>query len=270
MPSGSICPSGGIEIVSGLDANADNILDDPAEVANRSVICNGADGSNGSPGSPGLKSLVVVTPEPVGPNCSAGGARIEAGLDADADLILDVGEVTSTGYACNFVPTPVIAAGNFSFEAGVGCAPAGWTQTGCMFGAVSAVSNFGVPAADGVNVLGLGGTDVDGADVVGTTITGLLPGASYRLTFDMAPEAGANSGRPDAHLTMTLTSSSVPSANFSAANPDPSGCCWTPFIAQSLVFMATATTVDISMHSDVSVTPSWEMLLDNFQIVPAP
>ncbi|MEN9785911.1 MAG: hypothetical protein RLZZ299_1175 [Pseudomonadota bacterium] len=45
--------------------------------------------------------LVATIREPDGANCAHGGTRIDVGLDADADGVLDAGEVTSTAYACD-------------------------------------------------------------------------------------------------------------------------------------------------------------------------
>ena len=45
--------------------------------------------------------LMRVKPEAVGVNCTLGGARVEAGLDADANHVLADSEVTSTQYICN-------------------------------------------------------------------------------------------------------------------------------------------------------------------------
>jgi len=99
-PAGPNCANGGVRVTSGLDVNRDTVLN-AGEVANTSFICNGANGANGSPGANGLKSLVVVSTEPSGANCTAGGSRIDAGLDANSNNVLDAGEVTSTGFACN-------------------------------------------------------------------------------------------------------------------------------------------------------------------------
>ena len=51
-------------------------------------------------GSDGLATLVNVTPEPAGANCSHGGSRVDAGLDTNGNGVLDADEVTSTGYVC--------------------------------------------------------------------------------------------------------------------------------------------------------------------------
>jgi len=45
--------------------------------------------------------LMRVKPEAVGVNCTLGGARVEAGLDADSNHVLADSEVTSTQYICN-------------------------------------------------------------------------------------------------------------------------------------------------------------------------
>jgi hypothetical protein len=45
--------------------------------------------------------LMRVKPEAVSVNCTLGGARVEAGLDADGNHVLADGEVTSTQYICN-------------------------------------------------------------------------------------------------------------------------------------------------------------------------
>jgi hypothetical protein len=51
-------------------------------------------------GAPGGISLVKLTPEPMSANCPAGGQRIEVGVDANANGVLDPAEVTQTAYVC--------------------------------------------------------------------------------------------------------------------------------------------------------------------------
>ena len=173
-PAGANCASGGVRIQSGLDRNANDILDD-SEVRLTSYTCNGAAGASagtgsagpagpagpagipgtagmpgtagtpgtpgapgtigpagptgatgavgtpgtpgtpglagpsgtpgapGASGTPGLTSLVRTTPEAAGANCAAGGQLVQAGLDANSNGALDVGEVQSSVYACNGV-----------------------------------------------------------------------------------------------------------------------------------------------------------------------
>jgi hypothetical protein len=78
---GSACPYGGTEIESGVDQNGNKVLDS-VEVMSISWVCNGAPGTNGAPATP-----VQITSEPPGPNCAAGGERIDVG--------------TQTAYVCN-------------------------------------------------------------------------------------------------------------------------------------------------------------------------
>ncbi len=85
------CPDGGSRIEAGLDTDASGTLE-PGEIATTTFVCNGDDGRS---------SLVVTNAEPVGENCAEGGSRVDAGLDANEDGVLDVEEVTSTQYTCN-------------------------------------------------------------------------------------------------------------------------------------------------------------------------
>jgi hypothetical protein len=63
----------------------------------------GAAGPIGLTGTNGLNALIKTTAEPAGINCSNGGSKIETGLDANNNGILDAGEVnvSQTTYVCN-------------------------------------------------------------------------------------------------------------------------------------------------------------------------
>ncbi|MDP2691325.1 MAG: DUF4215 domain-containing protein [bacterium] len=104
--AGSNCAYGGIKVESGVDDNGNGILD-TKEIDNTSYVCNGqpgsngTDGANGTSGKDGLQSLVQISNEPVGDNCSNGGQKVESGLDTNRDGNLDQGEVTSIKYVCN-------------------------------------------------------------------------------------------------------------------------------------------------------------------------
>ena len=104
--AGPNCANGGKKIQTGLDANANGSLDG-GEVATTDYVCNGLDGTNGTNGADGtngtsgLNSLVKVTDEAPGSNCTTGGKKIETGLDDNADDVLDIAEVDSTDYVCN-------------------------------------------------------------------------------------------------------------------------------------------------------------------------
>jgi hypothetical protein len=63
----------------------------------------GPAGTNGNNGTNGLNALIKTTTEPAGSNCSNGGTKIETGLDANGNGILDAAEINSsqTQYVCN-------------------------------------------------------------------------------------------------------------------------------------------------------------------------
>jgi hypothetical protein len=63
----------------------------------------GPQGPVGASGANGLNQVVKTTTEPAGVNCSAGGVKVEFGLDANNNGILDVSEInaTLTKYICN-------------------------------------------------------------------------------------------------------------------------------------------------------------------------
>jgi len=93
-PAGTNCPYGGTKIEFGVDANGNGVLD-PNEVGatGTSYTCNGV----------GKNALVRTTAEPAGTNCPLGGTRIDTGVDANNDGVLDPTEVNAaaTSYVCN-------------------------------------------------------------------------------------------------------------------------------------------------------------------------
>ena len=102
-PAGDNCTEGGVKIEAGLDENNNAVLD-PEEVDQTRYVCDGTDGTNGSDGesgSDGLSTLISVSQEPEGDNCTNGGIKIEAGLDDDRDGILAPAEVDDTEFVCN-------------------------------------------------------------------------------------------------------------------------------------------------------------------------
>ena len=91
------CPSGGYEILTGVDQDEDGQLA-PEEVTVTSTLCHGEAGQSGPDG---LSAIVVVQTEAAGQNCAAGGFQIQSGIDADGDGTLQAGEVNSTSYVCH-------------------------------------------------------------------------------------------------------------------------------------------------------------------------
>jgi photosystem II stability/assembly factor-like uncharacterized protein len=106
---GARCARGGSKIDAGLDADRDGTLG-VSEISSTQYVCNGtagavgtagAAGAAGAPGSNALSTLVQMLDEPSGAQCATGGKAISAGLDSNANGVLDAGEVSSTGYVCN-------------------------------------------------------------------------------------------------------------------------------------------------------------------------
>ena len=114
--AGSNCTTGGIKIEYGLDANSNGILDAGEINATLSkYVCNGASGATGAQGPQGVagavgtngvngkNTLAKTTTEVAGANCTTGGIKIEYGLDANNNGILDLSEINAalTKYVCN-------------------------------------------------------------------------------------------------------------------------------------------------------------------------
>ena len=70
----------------------------------------GAPGVIGPVGPSGMASLIKSTVEAPGEHCTAGGVRIEHGVDADGNDVLDAVEVSGAHYVCN-PEQPVSGAG---------------------------------------------------------------------------------------------------------------------------------------------------------------
>ena len=79
----------------------------------------GAQGPAGDAGAQGENSLVVVSTEPPGANCGPGGQRIDVGLDANADGVLEPAEIQRTSYVCN--QSPPCQAGGMPAADGTSC-----------------------------------------------------------------------------------------------------------------------------------------------------
>jgi hypothetical protein len=95
---GATCTSGGQKIESGLDDNANAVLD-AGEVDSTQYVCSGSDGINGVNGK---NSLSLLTNEPAGANCPYGGKRIDVGLDDNFNSVLEALEIDSTSYVCSY------------------------------------------------------------------------------------------------------------------------------------------------------------------------
>ncbi len=96
-PAGTHCSTGGLRVDSGIDANGDDTLD-VEEIRTTRYVC---DGDEGVTGADGVAALVAMTDEPVGANCANGGVRVDSGLDANTNGVLDAVEITSSEYVCD-------------------------------------------------------------------------------------------------------------------------------------------------------------------------
>ena len=83
------------------DTGAQGLKGDKGDVG--PIGLTGATGANGTNGVNGQNTLVKTTTEAVGANCSTGGVKVEYGLDANNNGILDVNEINLqlTKYVCN-------------------------------------------------------------------------------------------------------------------------------------------------------------------------
>ncbi len=112
--AGVNCEFGGQRIDNGVDDDRSGTLD-PAEIDGTTYVCNGIQG---------LGSLMTVTAEAAGANCTYGGQRVEQGVDDDRSGTLEAGEIDETAYVCNASP-------GFDVATEVGVEPAG---ANCTYG----------------------------------------------------------------------------------------------------------------------------------------
>jgi hypothetical protein len=110
VAAGAQCAAGGFRIDTGTDDDKNGTLSD-AEVRQTQLVCNGT----------AVTPLVRVVPEPAGAHCASGGVVVQAGVDLDANHVLDANEVDSSEYLCNaaggtgspaIVPVPIVVAPN--------------------------------------------------------------------------------------------------------------------------------------------------------------
>ena len=87
-PVGTNCANGGLKVESGLDNDGDGVLDQ-AEITTTSYLCT-PDALNAQ------NSLIDISNEPSGTNCENGGIKIDTGLDANDNGLLDNEEVAIT------------------------------------------------------------------------------------------------------------------------------------------------------------------------------
>ncbi|MEN0063858.1 MAG: putative Ig domain-containing protein [Myxococcota bacterium] len=171
-PPGANCAGGGTRVEGGLDVNGNDVLD-AGEVTDTSFTCNGEDGTNGTDGI-GLTSLVDVTPVAPGADCVNGGQRIDVGLDADSNGVLDMGEVSSSTFVCNGLASVPFAITTGALSDGLANAPytADFTAIGGTGGDyVWTISAGALPPGLTLDPNGTPTTTLSGTPAVGGTFT---------------------------------------------------------------------------------------------------
>jgi len=150
--AGDNCVTGGLKVQIGEDVDDSGTLGESeinAELTQ--YVCNGTVGKN---------SLVITTVEEAGENCVDGGVKIEVGIDANADGVLNDSEVNSalTKYICDGLVPDGATTGNTTY----------WNGT-------KWVSNSNLLFNDGTNVMiGTSTIDTNSAFTVASTTKGVM------------------------------------------------------------------------------------------------
>jgi hypothetical protein len=101
-PAGNNCVRGGSRVDSGIDYNRNGVLE-AGEIQTTRYVCDTQAGTvrtGIAAGKSSAEVLVSLTAEPAGANCAAGGQKVEAGADVDADGALGASEAASSSYLC--------------------------------------------------------------------------------------------------------------------------------------------------------------------------
>jgi hypothetical protein len=151
-------------------------LQGPAGVAGPQGVA----GTNGINGTNGLNALVKTTLEPAGANCATGGTKVETGLDANNNGVLDLAEINAaqTTYVCNGLQGtqgtqgltgPAGVAGPTGLTGVAG--PQGLPGTNGAVGATGLTGPAGAAGTNGIN--GTNGTAVLNGNTNPTAGTGV-------------------------------------------------------------------------------------------------
>ncbi|MBX3203478.1 MAG: DUF1554 domain-containing protein [Labilithrix sp.] len=80
----------------------------------------GAQGETGAQGAAGLNSLITMSEEPSGSNCPTGGKKIDVGVDANRNGVLDPSEIAQTAYVCGVPVKRVIFISSVTYTGDLG------------------------------------------------------------------------------------------------------------------------------------------------------
>ncbi|MDT0604285.1 alkaline phosphatase [Thalassotalea castellviae] len=199
---------------------------------------NGVNGANGSNGVDGLTSLIKQTELPVGDeNCLNSGVRIDSGIDANSDGVLEESEFSESQFVCaptiNEVGSADIATNSYNswFVAGaseIATAEAIWQEVTEQVNATAPATKvaFAKTTADieslrgtAKNVIlfvgdGMGVSTVTAARILDGQSKGLM-GEENQLSFDKFPFSGfaktynVDAQTPDSAGTMTAMMSGI-------------------------------------------------------------
>ena len=216
------CINGGVKIEYGLDVNNNNILDlTEINIALTKYICNGNNGLNGAQGSPGIdgqigphgidgvdgkNTLAKTTSESAGANCSAGGVKVEYGLDANSNNVLDATEInaTLTRYICNGTAGATGTQGATGPQGLQGVAgPAGAIGTQGPIGLTGPAGATGATGTAGTN----GTNGIDGKNTLAktTTETAGINCATGGVKVEYGLDANSNNVLDVSEINATLT-----------------------------------------------------------------
>ncbi|PIB36203.1 hypothetical protein BFP72_12770 [Reichenbachiella sp. 5M10] len=100
LAAGEECSEGGTLVEIGNDINENGILDEE-EIEGSFFLCHGTSGIDGSDGTNGKHSMIAVSTEDPGDQCSTGGVKIETWIDENDNKTLDTNESSTVSYICN-------------------------------------------------------------------------------------------------------------------------------------------------------------------------
>lgn len=118
-PPGDNCPAGGQRIDAWLDLDRDGELDAELESPSTTFVCSAP---------AGVSPTITFTDEPAGANCLAGGQRLDVGIDADGNGVVEGDEIEDSSFLCD-------GSGGCSVSPTGAGEPAGWLLlVGVAFG----------------------------------------------------------------------------------------------------------------------------------------
>ncbi len=160
------------------------------------LVCSAALVLTACGGGDGVSARLLVTNEAPGSNCPTGGSRIDAGLDADRNGVLDPSEATSTQYVCNGAGSATGAAGTTLLvetsneAAGANCATGGQRIRGGFDSNGNGLLDPSEVASTGYVCNGAPGPGVTWVHVTGSTVqasanTGYLADNTAQVTVTL-------------------------------------------------------------------------------------